>query len=337
MNPPAISLPPARSWRDLPQPIKPRAMSREGRRRRVLAAAKTALLAATLLVTGWGGAEFLVTLKTNPGRLVAPAGGTPVRGLELRTDGVLDEGWARGTLALPAQAGLMTLDLAALQRRLLASGQVERAELTRQLPGSLVVTLHERAPVARVMGQLGEAVPQTLLVARDGTVFAGAGYAPEMVARLPFLDGVRLQLAGSRLAPIAGMAAVADLLAAARAATPALAHGFSVVSLARLATDDVLVVQSADVGEVVFGAAGGFARQLARLDFTLAETRRQFPVEPLRVNLAVDSRQVLVARLLAGTPAPGRAVLPRPAAGSVATPVLFFPAPPASANFSHAL
>ncbi|MEI6861751.1 MAG: hypothetical protein WCL04_05805 [Verrucomicrobiota bacterium] len=336
MNPSPVKLPPSRTWRDLPQPIKPRAMSREGRRRRVLAALRVTGLAGLLLAAAWGGMEFFVTLKSNPARLVAPAGGATVRGLVMRTDGVLDTAWTEATLALPPKAGLMALDLAVLQRRLLASGQVGTAELTRRLPDRLAVTLHERIPVARVLAQAGDGEPRPLLVARDGVVFAGMGYAPETVARLPFLDGVRLKAVGSGFVPIEGMTAVAGLLDAAQSGVPELVRGFRVISLARFEADGVITVQSDDVGEVVFGVREEFARQFSRLDFALAATRRQLPVAPLRINLAIGGGQVLVARLVA-EPQVERPALPRPADRAVVGTVKPLSAPGLSVNFPHAL
>ena len=159
MNSTVINTPLPRTWRDIAQPIKPRAMSREGRRRRAYAAVKIGGLALALVALAWGGVEISSTWKQNPGALVTPAGSAPVRTITLRTDGVLDADWRRATLALPPKASLAALDLAALQARLRASGQVQVAELTRQFPDTLVVALKERAPVARVLAQRGDAPP----------------------------------------------------------------------------------------------------------------------------------------------------------------------------------
>ncbi len=333
MNPPAINLPPPRSWRDLPQPVKPRAMSREGRRRRIFALARTVGLTGVVLAACWGGMEMWATLQTNPGRLVAPADGTPVRGLVVRTDGTLDETWVRETLALPPQAALLALDLAALQHRLLGSGQVEVAELTRLLPDRLGVTLHERVPVGRILAQSGDSAPRTWLMARDGTVFAGVGLTPEALEQLPYLDGVRLKAAGTGLAPIEGAtaAAVADLLAAARTGVPALARGFRVVSLAQFATNGVIVVKSAAVQEIIFDARESFPRQVELLDLALAkvaEARGPFgPAGPMAsVNLAVGGshNQVPVSLGLAvnGGTTSARRTLPAPTAADA-----YFPSP----------
>ncbi len=342
MNPPVLETPPPRTWREIPQPITPRAMSREGRRRRALAAARTAGVALVALALGWGGVEAVAIWRKNPGALVAPTGGTALGLVTVRSDGVLGEEWTRAALALSPQARLMALDLAALRARLLVGGQVRDAELTRRLPDKLLVTLYERTPVARVLARAaGDDTPRTLLVAGDGTVFAGAGHAPEAVARLPFLGGVRLVREGEGFAPVAGMAAVADLLAAARAVAPRLARGFQVVSLARLAADGALVVSSDEVGEIVFAAREPFARQLARLELAFASARRQLAAGPLRVDLSLGGGQVLVARqtvAAAAAAGDGGLALPSLSSSPAKRPssARSLPPPPAFSS-SHAL
>jgi hypothetical protein len=302
MSQPAIHPPSARSWRDIPQPLKPRAMSREGRKRLIFSIGNSVGLVLGLGVVAWGAIEVIALNEKNPAQLLAPSHSTPVRGLTFRTDGVLDETWVTATLALPPKAALMALDLAALQSRLVASGQVQGAELTRQLPDRLIVTLRERVPVARVMAQMGDDAPQMLLVAGDGVVFPGTGFTATTVESLPFLDGVRLVRAGTGFAPIAGMDRVAELLAAARGSTPELRQGFRVVSLARLERDGVILVKSAEVREITFDAREDFFPQLALLDSALAllaekrpRSARPVPPEPVfAANLAVVVNQVLL-------------------------------------------
>ena len=174
---------------------------------------------------------------------------------------------------------------------------MESAELTRVFPDRLAVTLKERAPVARVMAQAGGPPPVQLLVARDGTVFAGVGHAPDFFAALPFLDGVKLAREGAGFAPIAGMPAVAGLLDVARANTPELARGFRIVSLARFEADDLILVRSDAVHEITFGGHADFLRQLAQLDYVLGQLGREKPAQPLgSVNLAIGGGQVPVSR-----------------------------------------
>jgi len=290
-------------------------MSREGRRRRAFAAAQVGGLVLVVAAVAWGGVEIASVWQHDPGALVVPAGAAPVRTITLKTDGVLDAAWLR------------------------AGGQVESAELTRVFPDRLAVTLKERAPVARVMAQAGGAPPVQLLVARDGTVFAGVGHAPDFVAALPFLDGVKLTREGAGFAPIAGMPAVAGLLDVARANTPELARGFRIVSLARFEADDLILVRSDAVHEITFGGHADFLRQLAQLDYVLGQLSRETPAQPLgSVNLAVGGGQVPVSRswsvaaLRPVAPSDGAAGPSAGAAGSA-----LFPLPPQFFSTSHDL
>jgi cell division septal protein FtsQ len=144
------NLPATRSWRDIPQPVKPRAMSRGGRWRRLFAAVRIGALMAFVGAVAWGGWMIASALRQDS-HMPAVAKSMPVRAPELKTtrDGVLDDAWLARTLALPARVSLMELDLEALRVRLLADGQVFTANLTRQFPDRLIVHVTERSPVAR--------------------------------------------------------------------------------------------------------------------------------------------------------------------------------------------
>ena len=149
---------------------------------------------------------------------------------------MLDRAWLDRTLALPKRASLMSLDLVALERRLLGSGQAQSVVLRRRFAdNSLVVAVQERAPVARLMAQVDGEAPRLRLVARDGVVYEGVGYEPAALDRLPWLDGVRLRRsAKSGIEPIAEMERTAQLLQTAESLVPKLFSGWQVVSLARL-------------------------------------------------------------------------------------------------------
>ena len=294
MSKPATIAPPARTWQDISQSVSQRAMSKAGRRRRLAAMFKLGGGIAVLAAAAWGAVEISQTIADNPQKLAAAGSQTPLKEIALTTDGVLDHAWLVRTLALPKNASLMSLDLYALRARLLADGQVYAAVLMRNFPVTLAVNIQERAPVARVRAQVGDAPPQTLLVARDGVVYAGEGYAPALLSTLPWLDGVRLVRAGRGFAPIDGMETVADLLATARNQAEPLYRTFVVVSLARLASDNELIVRSRDVPEITFSTRDDYFRQLARLDYVMDLARTQ-PDKPLKsVNLA-DGLQVPVA------------------------------------------
>ena len=290
----ATIAPPARTWRDISQHVSPRAMSRAGRRRRYMAALKVVGAVMVLAATAWGGVEISEVLANNPRKLAAVEPQAPLKNIALTTDGVLDHAWVVRTLALPKNANLMALDLFALRSRLLADGQVCAAVLTRSFPATLTVNVQERAPVARLMAQIGDEPPRPLLVARDGVVYQGEGYAPALLDTLPWLDGIKLVRAGRGFAPIDGMETVAALLAAARNQAEPLYRNFVVVSLSRLASDGELVVRSKDVPEITFSTRDDFLRQLARLDYVIDLARTQ-PDKPLQsVNLA-DGLEVPVA------------------------------------------
>lgn len=292
-----VNPPPARTWRDIPQAVTPRAMSSEGKKRLAFAIGNIVGMVMVLVAAGWGVYELISVWETNPARITAAASNVPLRDIALRTDGVLDKAWVARTLDLPKNASLMELSLPALQARLLETGQVQSAVVTRKFPDILTVTLRERSPVARVMARLGTAAPQAYMVARDGAVYHGFGYDQQLAETLPFLDGVKLVREGEGFARLDGLDQVSDLLGAARANTPALYRTFRVVSLARFAVDGTITVKSTEVDAITFGVVSdGFYKQLARLDYILAETRRQNPPQPLKaVNLAVGGGQVPVA------------------------------------------
>lgn len=294
--------PAARTWRDIPQTVTPRAMSRTGRRRLAFSTMKT--IAAVVIggATLWGGFEIWRTLQEAPTRLTAPGKNDPVRHLDVQTDGVLDQAWVARVLALPASAGLAELDLFTLQARLVAGGQVHAAVLSRRYPDTLVVKLQERTPVVRIRAAIGPAEAQDFMVARDGTVYSGVNYPDALMASLPWLKVGSLAASGAGFVPIKGLSTVADLLLTTQANAPALYRSWSIVDLDRLDTDGEIVVTCTTAShpghrtEVIFGTREDFLTQIAFLDSTLEQIamRPQLP-PPARINLAVGGRQVPVS------------------------------------------
>ena len=286
-------------------------MSSEGRRRVVFSGLKTAGFVAVLAGLAWGGIEVGQALQNDSRKAPVTAQSSPVKDLVLVTDGVLDQAWAARILALPKNTPLMALDLLQLRTRLLADGQVRTASLTRNFPSTLAINLTERLPVVRLQAQDKDDQPRTLLVARDGVVFEGAGYDARMLATIPWLAGVKLTRQGGVFQPIPGMAAVADLLGKAKLEADHLYSTWRVVSLARLESDGEIDIGTRDGTRVTFATTEDYFRQLANLD-TILDAARAHPDKPLReINLAVG-QQVPVAFESAASTAP--APLPRPAA-----------------------
>ncbi|HEX3729813.1 MAG TPA: FtsQ-type POTRA domain-containing protein [Opitutaceae bacterium] len=318
------SAPPAsRSWKDIPQQVKPRAMSSGGRRRLLLGAVGWAggLAAAAAL----GAGVWLVSESWRNPASIPGAKPMPIRDIALvDPNGVLDRAWLVRTLALPPGATLGSLDLPQLRARILASGQVAEAALFRIYPAALSVHVTERAPVARVRAQAAAGAPRTYLVARDGTVYDGLGYPPAVVSSLPWLDGVKLQRRGGGFAPLGGVAGegahpgAADLLAQAKLQAEHLYRTWRVVSLAKLDSDGEIVVRPAAGPVVTFGTQEDFSRQLAKLDWLLDTLRaRGAGASAIDLSLAYGgSHQVTL------TPAPAEdAAAPVPAFQLLSHPI----------------
>lgn len=288
MNPLPSTLSPARHWKDIPQAVSHRAMSAEGKRRATLRTLKIVGTVVSLGLLAWGGIEVAGALRDQPG--VGPSvPSAPLSELVLSTDGVLDRAWVSRALALPRGASLMSLDLFQLRARLLASGQVRAATLTKNFPSTLAVSLNERSPVARLQVQDSQDDARTLLVARDGTVFEGANYDPKMIETLPWLAGLRLTRQGGAFQPITNMETVADLLAKAKLEAEHLYATWRSVSLEYLAKDNEIKVATRDGQVITFSTNEDYFRQLANLDAIL-DAAKAHPERALReINLAVGS------------------------------------------------
>lgn len=310
------SMPRGRSWRAIRQEVAAPALSRRGRKRRYLGWTKTALAVGVIAASVWGIHELAQSWADRTA-LARVVGSETLAEPVLITDGVLTQAWLKEQLALPRHATLMSLDLAALRDRLQAQGQVRVAVLTRSFPDTLVVTLRERSPVARLQ-VADSAGRRQLLVARDGTVYDGAGYSRDLIATLPWLDGITLRRQGTGYAPVEGMETVSALLATAQTEATWLYRDWLVVSLARLAAHDEIVVRMQEGPEVVFSRQQDFLKQIARLDFILEESRDRLATRPVRVNLALGHQAAVLfdrpAHELAGAPPPPafRVVPPEP-------------------------
>ncbi|MDP2137085.1 MAG: FtsQ-type POTRA domain-containing protein, partial [Candidatus Didemnitutus sp.] len=249
---------------------------------------KAVVLVALVGFSSWGIYALLHAWESDRGSLASAVNSAPVREIVVSTNGVLTREWVTQTLAFPQQSSLMALDLAALRKKLMAHGQVRVAVLSRSFPDSLVVTLEERTPVARLQVADGRGAPRHLLVAKDGAVYEGAHYDKPLLASLPWLAGFSLRktLAGD-FEPIAGMDSVSDLLTTAQTQAPHLYRDWLIVSLSRLAENREITVKSEAIPEIIFSAQDDFFRQIAQLDYIIDATRRQLGEPALHsVNLA---------------------------------------------------
>ncbi|MFY9923563.1 MAG: FtsQ-type POTRA domain-containing protein [Opitutaceae bacterium] len=322
MSKDTYALPETRTWREIPQQVRPRAMSMEGRRRMAMGVMRAVIGTAVIVGVSWGAWEVAAVLRDKTDAMPDAAKSDRVRSLVLATDGVLDRNWLAKTLSIAPDATLMGLDLNQLRAKVLADEQVSTASIVRNFPDTLTVRISERSPVARMMAQAPGGAPKMLLVARDGIAFAGVGFDPAMVETLPWLDGITLSRTPRGLEPIEGMRLVSDLLASAKLEAENLYRNWQVISLAHLATDGEIEVHTRDGMKIIFGTKEDYLRQIARLDLLVDESND--PTRPLReVNLALGA-QVPVAY---GTAAP--TLNASPAAGVLdahsAAPQIAFP------------
>ena len=308
------STPSARSWRDIPQQIAPQAMSKVGRRRMTFRMARIVATVVVLLIVAVGGFEIWRTFQNDPQRLVATSASEPLKHIEVETNGVLSEAWVVQQLALPTEVGLMELDLYRLRTRLIDSGQVRAAVLTREFPDTLKIVLDERSPIVKVKARLNGPDVRDFMVARDGTVFSGHGYSPRTLEALPWLGGIRLMRDQDGFLPLENMDPVADLMVTARGHAPDLFATWRVVSLERIVQDGEIEVQASNVPKIIFGTREGFYSQIARLDFILDEARSRARAPLKSINLAVGASQVPVALMQ-----------PSPDSIDLATPSVRFP------------
>ena len=265
-------------------------MSRQGRRRQIFTWMKAGAIGTLFAAVLWGGYVVVHSWETDRAALATAVHSEPVRDIVLITDGVLSQQWVSDALALPKTASLMSLELPALRDRLLQCGQVRGAVLSRNFPDALVVTLQERTPVARVQASAGAGSPRQLMVARDGVVYAGLNYNKQMLATLPWLDGIRLVRTANGFEPIAGMADVSALLSIAQLQAPNLYREWLIVSLARLVERDEILVKAQDIPEIVFTRKRDYFKQIAQLDYVV-DAARALPEPTLQsVNLSLDGQ-----------------------------------------------
>ena len=173
------AMPETRTWRDIPQQVRPRAMSREGRRRVTLGRIPGRGGRGR---AGRGGVGGLGDRRRSSGRTPPrfPIRPSPTASAALsssRTASSTGTG-SRRTLAIPSNATLMGLDLIKLRSRVLADAQVSSATIVRNFPDTLTVRISERSPVARLMAQSGgDAAPDASRLAGRGRV-RGRGIRP---------------------------------------------------------------------------------------------------------------------------------------------------------------
>jgi cell division protein FtsQ len=274
------------SWRSIRQNVSGKG---ETKHAKIRTRARTNHLAALMilfaLVVG-GVATGIWYIDGGPEPVRSKIKANPIEAIVLLTDGVLSDEWINRRLQIPAETGLMEVDIEAIKDRLESDGQVETATISRRFPSTLVVSLTERSPLARVVTQRADGRVDSFLVAVDGVVYRGHGYEPQHLESLPFLDGIRLVRRGSGFAPIARLDDVGALFSMAQQMAPHLCREWRIVVLDRR---PFIVVRTREVKEIVF-EPNAYRQQLARLDYILDYYRRKPDARPSRIDLSFKNQ-----------------------------------------------
>ncbi|MEZ5276410.1 MAG: FtsQ-type POTRA domain-containing protein [Opitutaceae bacterium] len=274
------------SWRNIKQEVRGLPMSKPAKARtrsRIWRALAGGTLVA-LVAGGIGLGIWYLDRGSEAVGVVAKA--NPIEEIILVTDGVLSDEWINRRLQIPAEAGLMDVDIQAIKTRLESDGQVAAATISRRFPSTLVVSLNERTPVARLVTRGEDGGSVVYLVAVDGVLYKGFGYDEELIARIPFLDGIRLVRRGGGFAPISRLDDVVSLFTLAEQIAPHLVGEWRIVALDRR---PFIVVRTREVNEIIF-EPGSYRNQLARLDYILDYYRRSAGERPARIDLSFKNQ-----------------------------------------------
>jgi cell division septal protein FtsQ len=274
------------SWRNIRQNVGGKGETKLAKSRtRARTSRFMAGLFLVALVVG-GVASGIWYLDKGPKPVSSKIKANPIEEIVLLTDGVLSDEWINRRLQIPAETGLMEVDIQAIKDRLEADGQVAAATISRRFPSTLVVSLSERAPVARVVTQGADGLGNVFLVAVDGFVYRGFGYDSQQLEVLPFLDGIRLVRRGDGFEPISRLDDVVTLFSVARQMAPHLCRQWRIVVLDRR---PFIVVRTREVKEIIF-EPGAYRQQLARLDYILDYYQSTPDDRPSRIDLSFKNQ-----------------------------------------------
>jgi cell division protein FtsQ len=152
---------------------------------------------------------------------------------------------------------LYGLDINAVRRRVESNPYIQSASVTRDVPGTVVITVHERSPVAAIVAD------RTVYL--DDSAHVLPPVKSSLLLDVPILTGV-ITPSESTTAPGAPASGVREALAfldTARAFGDDLYHRISEV---HIAADGGLICYTAEQGVPVIIGRGEFAAKLARLD-----------------------------------------------------------------------
>lgn len=278
----------SKSWKDIDQDVRAKSISSTALKRLMLERCRNAVLVLVAIAAIAGAAKLLMMRGDFTEALTEAGRALPLKAIETTSD-ALDREWILDYLDLNMEEmNLLSFDLADMKSRLEAYPQIRRAELARQLPDTLYISIEEREPIAKALAADVERGRITLLVDRYGVVWEGLGYDRKRIQSLPFLDGIRLKRVDGQFERIKGMEVVDGLLSEARELAPHLYSSWKVVSLESWPN---LIVKSEFAREAVFESnSKGYRRQLAELDYIIDHHRSRSVSQVARVDLTMNAQ-----------------------------------------------
>ena len=280
----------SQSWRELAGSPRKRVNSPQARKRRQVKLLK--LLTAVLLLAGLSALVYwLITVvqsREEPIQLSTPS--RAVEQLIFDTDGVLPDRWLGTVIRLKQGTTMMEVDIHAMKQALENEPQVISASVERVFPSSLKISIKERQPVLRMAVQGRDGQTEQRIVARDGTIYTGVGYARSALASLPYLQPH--QRSDGSIRPLRGMERVAELLAVARQQQPEFYRSWQVISLEHYSGNpslfgEVIEVRTRAGLRIIFAAATDFGLQLDRLQVIREHVRARGNPAMERIDLSL--------------------------------------------------
>ncbi len=189
------------SWRSIPQPLSKPAITPIAQQRRRFVLTKRIVLSLSVLVAVFCAGAAVIYLRAHSKTFAPYAQEQDHTQIVFFSDGQLTSGWFDDQFPSLRRKKLLSIDIVGLQRLLLNSPQVLSAQIERNFPSTLKVTLHERAPLGRIRLKLNGKT-ETHYIGRDGVFFTSNTYRPS--ATLPYLSGAAVRQVEGQISPLSG-------------------------------------------------------------------------------------------------------------------------------------
>lgn len=274
----------SKTWKDISQSVKPKAMSSASERRVLMSRLKIAGCVLAVIAVVAAALQFSSVWREAPELLTKAGESLPIKTIEIETDGSLSRVWVNNHLDLGEEANLLSVDISGIESKLKAIGQVKKVEVERRFPDTLRVLIEERRPVARMVAQRSNGERLFMYVDADGILFESEWVEPATSNRLPYLEVKSLKKVGDRYLPVDDVKPAMRLLEVASGVAP---HIYGTWRVLTVSESHRISVSSPRVKEAIFHAKHDYIQQLARLDYILDyyRTRQSEPIGHVDLTL----------------------------------------------------